>query len=52
MSRYASSGGGPVAASLEFKKMVKALHQAGIEDNGQASIDEMLSALMLWSDFE
>ena len=31
MSRYASSGGGPVAASLEFKKMVKALHQAGIE---------------------
>ncbi|XP_058087449.1 isoamylase 3, chloroplastic isoform X2 [Magnolia sinica] len=31
MSRYASSGGGPVAASLEFKQMVKALHNAGIE---------------------
>lgn len=31
MSRYASGGGGPVRASLEFKKMVKALHQAGIE---------------------
>lgn len=31
MSRYASGGGGPVAASLEFKELVKALHQAGIE---------------------
>lgn len=31
MSRYASAGGGPLAASLEFKKMVKALHSAGIE---------------------
>lgn len=31
MSRYASAGGGPVAASREFKHMVKALHNAGIE---------------------
>ncbi|OUZ99592.1 Glycoside hydrolase [Macleaya cordata] len=31
MSRYASAGGGPVAASREFKQMVKALHGAGIE---------------------
>ncbi|XP_060175321.1 isoamylase 3, chloroplastic isoform X5 [Lycium barbarum] len=31
MSRYASSGGGPVSASREFKEMVKALHGAGIE---------------------
>ncbi|XP_077212723.1 isoamylase 3 [Tasmannia lanceolata] len=31
MSRYASAGGGPLAASLEFKQMVKALHDAGIE---------------------
>uniref|UniRef100_A0A1U8Q6M4 Isoamylase 3, chloroplastic isoform X2 n=1 Tax=Nelumbo nucifera TaxID=4432 RepID=A0A1U8Q6M4_NELNU len=31
MSRYASSGGGSIAASREFKEMVKALHAAGIE---------------------
>lgn len=31
MSRYASSGGGPVNASSEFKEMVKALHNSGIE---------------------
>ncbi|XP_021743595.1 isoamylase 3, chloroplastic-like [Chenopodium quinoa] len=31
MSRYASCGGGPINASLEFKEMVKALHNAGIE---------------------
>lgn len=31
MSRYASAGGGPINASIEFKKMVKALHDAGIE---------------------
>jgi hypothetical protein len=31
MSRYASAGGGPVSASNELKKMVKALHNAGIE---------------------
>lgn len=31
MSRYASAGGGPVNASREFKEMVKALHEAGIE---------------------
>ncbi|KAL9270090.1 Isoamylase 3, chloroplastic-like protein [Drosera capensis] len=31
MSRYASAAGGPIAASLEFKKMVRALHNAGIE---------------------
>jgi len=31
MSRYASAGGGPVAASKELKQMVKALHNAGIE---------------------
>ncbi|KAL9228743.1 hypothetical protein vseg_004291 [Gypsophila vaccaria] len=31
MSRYASSGGGPVNAALEFKEMVKAMHSAGIE---------------------
>ncbi|KAJ6843388.1 isoamylase 3, chloroplastic isoform X1 [Iris pallida] len=31
MSRYASAGGGPLAASREFKEMVKALHDAGIE---------------------
>ncbi|XP_051124613.1 isoamylase 3, chloroplastic isoform X2 [Andrographis paniculata] len=31
MSRYASNGGGPVNASSDFKKMVKALHNAGIE---------------------
>ncbi|CAA6664368.1 unnamed protein product [Spirodela intermedia] len=29
--RYASNGGGPQAASYEFKEMVKALHHAGIE---------------------
>ncbi|XP_057470073.1 LOW QUALITY PROTEIN: isoamylase 3, chloroplastic [Actinidia eriantha] len=31
MSRYASAGGGPTNASREFKEMVKALHDAGIE---------------------
>lgn len=31
MSRYASAGGGPINASREFKEMVKALHEAGIE---------------------
>lgn len=31
MSRYASAGGGPVAASKELKQMVKELHNAGIE---------------------
>ncbi|XP_074263073.1 isoamylase 3, chloroplastic isoform X2 [Silene latifolia] len=31
MSRYASSGGGPINAALEFKEMVRALHNAGIE---------------------
>lgn len=31
MSRYASSGGGPLKASREFKEMVKALHDSGIE---------------------
>ncbi|KAL6572542.1 Isoamylase 3, chloroplastic [Orobanche minor] len=31
MSRYASNGGGPSNASREFKEMVKALHDAGIE---------------------
>ncbi|MCO5589224.1 hypothetical protein L7F22_043190 [Adiantum nelumboides] len=31
MSRFASGGGGPIAASTEFKMMVKAFHQAGIE---------------------
>ncbi|KAL0281950.1 UNVERIFIED_CONTAM: Isoamylase 3, chloroplastic [Sesamum angustifolium] len=31
MSRYASNGGGPLNASREFKEMVKALHNAGIE---------------------
>ena len=31
MSRYASSGGGPAVAAQEFKQMVKALHNAGIE---------------------
>lgn len=31
MSRYASNGGGPVNASQEFKEMVKAFHDAGIE---------------------
>lgn len=31
MSRYSSAGGGPVNASREFKEMVKALHDAGIE---------------------
>lgn len=31
MSRYASFGGGPVAAKSELKEMVKALHAAGIE---------------------
>lgn len=31
MSRYASNGGGPVNASQEFKQMVKAFHDAGIE---------------------
>ncbi|XP_010675801.2 isoamylase 3, chloroplastic isoform X2 [Beta vulgaris subsp. vulgaris] len=31
MSRYASCGGGPINAALEFKEMVKALHNAGIE---------------------
>jgi len=31
MSRFAADGGGPVAAAREFKEMVKALHEAGIE---------------------
>lgn len=31
MSRYARAGGGPLVASQEFKQMVKALHDAGIE---------------------
>lgn len=31
MSRYASAGGGSINASREFKEMVKALHDAGIE---------------------
>lgn len=31
MTRYASAGGGPLAASRELKQMVKALHKAGIE---------------------
>ncbi|XP_020581014.1 isoamylase 3, chloroplastic [Phalaenopsis equestris] len=31
MSRYASTGAGPLAAAREFKEMVKALHCAGIE---------------------
>ena len=31
MSRYASNGGGPSAASNELKEMVRALHKAGIE---------------------
>uniref|UniRef100_A0ACD5XVE0 Uncharacterized protein n=1 Tax=Avena sativa TaxID=4498 RepID=A0ACD5XVE0_AVESA len=31
MTRYASAGGGPIAASRELKQMVKALHNAGIE---------------------
>ncbi|ONM55627.1 isoamylase-type starch debranching enzyme3 [Zea mays] len=31
MSRYASAGGGPVAASKELKQMVKAFHNSGIE---------------------
>ncbi|KAG6402644.1 hypothetical protein SASPL_134846 [Salvia splendens] len=31
MSRYASNGGGPINASQEFKQMVKAFHDAGIE---------------------
>ncbi|XP_057533480.1 isoamylase 3, chloroplastic isoform X2 [Amaranthus tricolor] len=31
MSRYASCGGGPLNAAREFKEMVKALHDAGIE---------------------
>uniref|UniRef100_A0A7N0TFX7 Glycosyl hydrolase family 13 catalytic domain-containing protein n=1 Tax=Kalanchoe fedtschenkoi TaxID=63787 RepID=A0A7N0TFX7_KALFE len=31
MSRYASSGGGTLNSSREFKEMVKALHGAGIE---------------------
>ncbi|KAJ4761088.1 Glycogen debranching enzyme [Rhynchospora pubera] len=31
MSRYASRGGGPLAASLELKQMIRALHNAGIE---------------------
>ncbi|KAJ8762610.1 hypothetical protein K2173_008049 [Erythroxylum novogranatense] len=31
ISRYASDGGGPLNASHEFKQMVKALHNAGIE---------------------
>ncbi|KAK4483937.1 hypothetical protein RD792_011146 [Penstemon davidsonii] len=31
MTRYASNGGGPLKASQEFKEMVKALHDAGIE---------------------
>lgn len=31
MSRYASSGGGPLKASREFKEMVKSLHGSGIE---------------------
>lgn len=31
MSRYASAGGGALVASQEFKQMVKALHNAGIE---------------------
>jgi isoamylase len=31
MSRFASHSGGPVAASREFKQMVKTLHMSGIE---------------------
>ena len=31
MTRYASAGGGPLAASKELKQMVKALHNTGIE---------------------
>ncbi|XP_073122191.1 isoamylase 3, chloroplastic isoform X2 [Henckelia pumila] len=31
MSRYASNGGGPLNASREFKEMVKAFHNVGIE---------------------
>ena len=31
MSRYASAGSGALGASQEFKQMVKALHNAGIE---------------------
>lgn len=31
MSRYASAGGGALAASRELKEMVKSLHNAGIE---------------------
>jgi len=31
MSRFAADGAGPAAAAREFKEMVKALHEAGIE---------------------
>ncbi|KAH0460240.1 hypothetical protein IEQ34_010903 [Dendrobium chrysotoxum] len=31
MSRYATTGAGPLVASQEFKEMVKAFHNAGIE---------------------
>ena len=31
MCRYASAGGGPVAAAREFKQMVRTLHENGIE---------------------
>ncbi|XP_028554414.1 isoamylase 3, chloroplastic isoform X1 [Dendrobium catenatum] len=31
MSRYATTGAGPLVASKEFKEMVKAFHNAGIE---------------------
>jgi len=31
MSRFAAGGGGPTAAAMEFKQMVKQLHAAGIE---------------------
>ncbi|KAF3339348.1 isoamylase 3 [Carex littledalei] len=31
MGRYASRGGGPLAASFELKQMIRALHNAGIE---------------------
>merc|ERR1719379_2306773 len=31
MSRFGSGGEGPIAASREFKTLVKALHAAGIE---------------------
>ena len=36
MSRFGSGGGGPAQAAREFKEMVKALHQEGIEVRLQA----------------